>query len=147
VTVAEQQQYCGECFALFDAAGGVCPHCGAVASRLSERDYDEKLLHALHHPLADVRLRAVIALGRRGRAETAPMLVDCALRHPTDVVEGLEIIDCLARIARRHAATVGALGHLAEEHPAGIVRKAAARILRRAGWNAAPECGKRDHAL
>ena len=133
--MAEHQQYCGECFARFDAATDVCPHCGAVASRLSERDYDEKLLHALHHPLADVRLRAVIALGRRASADAAPAIVDCALHHPTDVVQALEIIDSLLRIAHSDAAAFAALARLVEEHPAAVVRNAAARILERAGRN------------
>jgi predicted amidophosphoribosyltransferase len=127
------RQYCGECFALFEAARDLCPHCGAIASRLSSRNYDEKLLSALHHPLADVRLRAVIAIGRRARADLAPALVELALRHPTDVVQGLEIIDSLLRIARRNAAAFAALERLVREHPADVVRNATAKILERSG--------------
>lgn len=126
-------QYCGECFARFEVTSDVCPHCGAIASRLSDRDYDEKLLHALHHPLPDVRLRAVIALGRRGRADMAEALIDCALRHPTDVIQGLEIVDGLQRIARRHPETVRAFQRLAEEHPAHVIREAAWAGLARTG--------------
>lgn len=119
------RQYCGECFAWFEVSSDVCPRCGAIASGLSERDYGEKLLRALQHPLADVRLRAVIALGRRAHADMAEALIDCALRYPTDVIQGLEIVDGLQRIARRHPETVGALQRLAKEHPAHIIREAA----------------------
>jgi hypothetical protein len=119
------RQYCGECFAWFKLSSDMCPRCGAIASGLSERDYGEKLLHALQHPLANVRLRAVIALGRRARADVAEALIDCALRHPTDVIQGLEIVDGLERIARRHPETVRALQRLAKEHPAHIIREAA----------------------
>lgn len=91
--------------------------CGADISALSERDYNEKLIHALHHPLSDIRLRAIIALGLRGDAGAARALVECALRHPSDVVEGLEIINSLRQI---RSATIRrqALKELAERHPA-----------------------------
>lgn len=118
------RQYCGECFALFEAAADVCPLCSAIASRLSERNYEQKLLHALEHPLPDVRLRAIISIARRAWAGAAYALSECALRHPTDVVQGLAIVDGLLRIAYRHRETVGALQRLAEEHPARVIRKA-----------------------
>lgn len=134
--MSQSRQYCGKCFALFETASDVCPHCGAVASRLSERDYDAKLLHGLHHPLAEVRLRAVIVLGRRGRLADGRALLECALRHPADVVQALEIIDALLRIARRDPNTVRMLRRLAAEHPAHIIREAAGVAL--AGTEEAP---------
>ena len=38
-------------------------------------------------------MRAIIALGWRGEQEMAAALAECALRHPSDVVEGLEMPD------------------------------------------------------
>jgi HEAT repeat protein len=122
-------QYCGACFEQFDANLTRCPYCGASAEALSDRDYQEKLLAALEHPLADVRMRAILALGLRQQPETAAALLACALRHPTDVVEGLEIVNSLSRLD--HGQPVrSALASLAAEHPAHAVREAALRANR-----------------
>ncbi|WP_448509958.1 HIT domain-containing protein [Immundisolibacter sp.] len=96
---------------------------------MSERDYQEKLLVALDHPLADVRMRAILALGLRQQPEVAPALLACALRHPVDVIEGLEIVNSLARLD--HGWPVhSVLASLAADHPAHAVRAAALRASR-----------------
>lgn len=69
-------------------------------------------------------MRAIIALGWHGEAEAVPALVDCALRHPIDVIEGLEIVRSLSHIQTHH---LRALEVLAENHPAHAVRAAARR--------------------
>jgi diadenosine tetraphosphate (Ap4A) HIT family hydrolase len=122
-------QYCGACFEQFDARLAQCPHCGALPERLSERDYQEKLLAALEHPLAEVRMRAILAFGRRQQPEVAPALLDCALRHPVDVVEGLEIVNSLSRLDHGRPLR-SALASLAAAHPAHAVREAALRANR-----------------
>ncbi|MGA7751074.1 MAG: HEAT repeat domain-containing protein [Gallionella sp.] len=122
------QQICLACFHLIPVEARTCPQCGADLAAFSARDYREKLLHALFHPLADVRLRAVIALGWRGEPETADALAACALRHPSDVVEGLEIINSLDQM-KDAVIRQTALSILKTRHPAHAVREAAARVL------------------
>ncbi len=73
-------------------------------------------------------MRAVIALGWRGEPETADDLAACALRHPSDVVEGLEIINSLVQM-KDVVARQTALSTLKAHHPAHAVREAAARVL------------------
>lgn len=124
------QQYCGECFALFARDDSRCPLCGAETAVLTYRDYQQKLVHALEHPLADVRMRAIIALGLRGEIGIADALVDCALRHPTDVVEGLEIVRSLASIlGGRHNSRP--LQRLVAEHPGHAIQLVAIQALSR----------------
>jgi hypothetical protein len=114
----------------------ICPACGERASALSARDYKEKLLHALLHPLADVRMRAIIALGLRAEEDAIPALLDCALRHPMDLAQGLEIVRSLTRMKAGHA-RASALRDLAERHPASAIRQAAAMAVeRRHAWGA-----------
>lgn len=125
---ARQVHYCAACFAQFDAGLVRCPRCGALPQALSERDYREKLLHALNHPLADVRMRAIIALGLRADAQASELLAQCALRWPADVIQALEIVASLASIARVTGQRT-ALERLAKEHPAHAVREAAQRAL------------------
>ena len=99
--------------------------CGGCIARFSDQTYREKLLHALKHPLDDVRLRAIIALGWRREEGTATDLADCALRHPLDIVGGMEIVRALNNFGlsaeARHA-----LERLARDHPAHAIRAAAA---------------------
>jgi len=105
---------------------------------LSDREYGDKLLHALHHPLAEVRMRAVIALGLRAEPQTAEALAACALRHRADVVAGIEIVARLCGFAdgpERLAALTRLAGH-----PAHAVRVAAGRAL------AASRTGDDSHA-
>ena len=106
--------------------------------KLSERDYQTKLLHALLHPLSEVRMRAIIALGMRRNPIAADALFDCALRHPKDVVEGLEIVASLA-LLQPHSAGHAALCRLAARHPAHAVRSAAKKALLREPARDEPE--------
>lgn len=123
--------YCPACYALLEGDARTCPVCGADLSRLSEREYREKLIVALRHPLADVRLRAIIALGWRQDAIAADALAECTLSHPTDVIEGLEVVESLRLIHQPSACH--ALARIARQH--------AARAIRAAAQRAAGECG------
>lgn len=109
-----------------------CPACGLDIAQSSKRDYRTKLLKALQHPIADVRLRAIIALGWRGEGETAEALAQCALRHPTDIVEGAQAVESLCFI-RDIAARRRALNMLATRHPARAVRALTADVTTRNG--------------
>lgn len=121
-------RYCQNCFALVAAQIEICPWCGGDPVRLSAQDYLEKLLHALLHPLDDVRMRAIIALGLRHEAEAAFPLAECALRHPLNIEEGLEVIKALA-YAGFISGDLSALEMLAGRHPAHAVREAAKNQL------------------
>lgn len=125
--MAEAQQICPECYRLMPLAATRCPDCGADLSAFSAQQYRDKLLAALHHPLSEVRMRAIIALGWRGERAAAEALAECALRHPADVVEGLEVVASLRQIDAPQA-----LAMLSERHPAHAVRAAAAAALRTA---------------
>lgn len=120
--------YCPACFGRIPHDAQTCPLCGASLARMSARDYKEKLLAALAHPLAEVRMRAIIALGERGEPDAAAALIACALGHPADVVEGLEIVRSLARIDSGQPC-LAALRKLVRSHPSRPVRSAASRAL------------------
>jgi hypothetical protein len=65
----------------------------------TKKIYSQRLIDALGHPLDDVRMRAIITLGLRSEKAAEKPLIDCALRQPIDVIEGLEIVNSL-RTAR-----------------------------------------------
>ncbi|MFN7087057.1 MAG: HEAT repeat domain-containing protein [Burkholderiales bacterium] len=122
--MSKPPHFCLNCFAAMTPEAEVCPACGQRPADLAARDYRDKLLHALHHPLSEVRMRAIIALGWRAEPEVAHALADCALRNPRDVVEALAIVKSLQALpAGRHRDR--ALRELHERHPAAAVRRAA----------------------
>ena len=105
-----------------------CPVCGENIASLSAQGYREKLLHALAHPLDDIRMRAIIALGLRREAKTAIPLAECAIRHPTDVMEGMEVVYALKNMGMS-AEKQRALTMLINDHAAHAVRVAAEAAL------------------
>lgn len=125
-----RDNYCLNCFSLIPAEAEICPVCGKRIANLSGQNYREKLLHALEHPLDDVRMRAIIALGLRREAGTALPLAQCALRHPSDVVEGMEVVNVLKNFDASPEG-VCALKMLAADHAAHAVRMAAEAALER----------------
>lgn len=122
---SNRENYCTNCFSLIQAELEICPACGERMAQLSTQDYRIKLLHALAHPLDDVRMRAIIALGLRREAGTALPLAECALRHPLNIEEGLTVVNALKNL-REFPDSRRALGILAQDHAAHAVREAAA---------------------
>ena len=123
--------FCPHCYALITAGDAQCPICGADLQEWHAKGYVERLVLALNHPLADVRMRAIIALGWRRESAAERALVDCALHHPSDVVAGLEIITSL-RLLSEDAPNRDGLMQLAHSHPARAVRQAARLALQNA---------------
>src|SRR5512138_1367192 len=113
--------FCPQCFAQIAKETIDCPACGIhVPSWQQTLDYTDRLIHALNHPLAEVRMGAIISLGNRGDPRAALPLARCALGHPTDIVEGLEIVDRLCQLTESVERTQ-ALQMLANSHPGRVV--------------------------
>ena len=121
--------FCQNCYARIPIDAAICPHCHTSLRDWQEKTYADCLIDALQHPLSEVRMRAIIALGWRGECVAEKPLVDCALRHPIDVIEGLEIVNSLCLI-RDSGSDDTALRHLSLYHAARAVRTMAAEILR-----------------
>lgn len=124
----EREIYCMNCFSMIPAQAEACPVCGEHVTELSAQDYRKKLLHALEHPLDDVRMRAIIALGLRREAAVSLALAECALRHPLNVEEGIEAVNALKSFLPTPDGQ-RALQILARDHAAHAVRGAAQRAL------------------
>ncbi len=121
--------YCVHCFAKIAPDIQQCPYCKVLIQEWAcALDYEARLIHALNHPLAAVRMRAIIALGKRHDQQAAAPLVCCTFRHPIDVVEGLAVVASLRCLCSGRARSE-ALGRLVCDHPAHAVRAAAAEVL------------------
>jgi hypothetical protein len=125
----EERTYCPVCAAPLDAGSAGCPRCKADIDEWDKKNFTDKLINALKHPLSDVRMRAIIVLGKRRERIAEQALVDCAMAYPTDVVQGLEIVNSLLMI-RENETSSWALEKLAKDHPAHAVREAAERAAK-----------------
>lgn len=122
------QSYCPVCAALMGSDAKSCPRCKADIEEWDRKNFVEKLIGALKHPLTDVRMRAIVVLGKRREKAAEDVLTDCAFAYPKDVVQGIEIVNSLRRI-RDGDPPSGALEKIAKGHPARAVRKAAEGAL------------------
>jgi HEAT repeat protein len=128
-SLMRQLAFCPNCYARIPVDAAICPHCRATLNDWQEKAYPDRLIDALGHPLSEVRMRAIIALGWRKERTAEKPLVDCALRHPIDVIEGLEIVNSL-NLIRDSGSDDTALRFLSLHHAARAVRTMAAEILR-----------------
>ena len=120
--------YCPNCFAMIPVGVSVCPACSVVISDISDRNFRQKLLHALDHPLDDVRMRAIIALGLRGEEDAALPLAECALRHTTNIEEGLEVVSKLSNFAPSPDVLLAL--RMLSNHKAHAIQEAAIKVMR-----------------
>lgn len=121
--------YCPNCFSEMPPDAEICPRCGTrPAQWKASLSYQERLIHALGHPLADVRMRAILSLGNRRDGSAIAPLLACAFRHPKDVVESLEIVKALQHLPP-DAERKRALERLAQAHPAHAVRERARALV------------------
>ncbi|MDA8149910.1 MAG: HEAT repeat domain-containing protein [Nitrospiraceae bacterium] len=122
-------RYCPVCFNEVPQEDRICPFCKVDIPMWSQLiPYTSRLIHALNNPHSEVRMGAILSLGKRGDLEAARPLADCALRWPTDVVQGLEIvraIDLLPSSPERREALERLI-----LHPSRPIRRAAEETLR-----------------
>ncbi len=119
--------FCPSCFHKVSKEIKVCPFCGIDISRWEENaTYEEQLVHALRHPISEVRIGAIISLGNKKCQEAAIPLAECALEYPNDIVQNLEILRSIGSLSdsepRRSAV------QRLKSHPSSIIRRQIASL-------------------
>ncbi|MGH8371586.1 MAG: HEAT repeat domain-containing protein [Gammaproteobacteria bacterium] len=115
-------EFCANCFTELHGEDDRCAKCGQPREGGWEKtSFDTRLIRALNHPVADVRLRAIYALGRRKVIAAIDLLVDLAFIHPFDPVQGKAIVEALIEMSAPHAKE--ALMQLHRDHPSHAVRE------------------------
>ena len=66
--------YCWHCYGTNRKASGPCQECGQEIGAPAGTSFDDRLLWALGHPLAERRMAAVLALGKRRLARASGSL-------------------------------------------------------------------------
>lgn len=119
---------CPNCFAELAPDVNVCPACGTDSTAWeATHTYEERLIHALGHPLSETRMASIISLGNRGDPAAAMPLAHCALAYPDDVVQNLEIVRSIDEMPAGPGRE-RALDSL-RQHPARPIRRAVAGVL------------------
>ncbi len=120
--------FCMHCFAQLAAVSVNCPLCHHPVDDIEDGDYQRKLIDALHHQHADIRMRAIVAIGIRRDKHAADALVACALRNPSDLAEGMQIVAAL-KVIDDGKPRVTALHYLFARHPSNEIKQATHAIL------------------
>ena len=122
--------FCPNCFEDIGPDAEICKSCSIDAKKwMTEKSYGERLTHGLNHPLAEVRMRAIISLGKLKEVMAAIPLAQCALEHPLDVVQRLEIIHALKQMDFEREVAMSL--EMLEGHPVRAIRKAVYLIRNR----------------
>jgi HEAT repeat protein len=117
--------YCPNCWKNISEGSRICPNCAHDLSQYSQREFEEKLISALNHPIQDNRIMAIQILGD---------LRSTSSLHPFEQILHTETQDfyvlkaVLEAIAKIDDPQGQALLEQAESHPSMLVRHLA-RIL------------------
>lgn len=118
--------YCPSCWAEVPESARICRRCGDdIAERLSQLDYADQLIAALHHPEPMTALRVAWILGERREQRAAPALAQL-VRETRDPYLIEAAIRGLGKIGGDEALETL---RWALSHPFRRVRAAAQRVL------------------
>lgn len=120
--------FCPNCFDEIESDTEICELCRInVNEWMVQKSYLERLIHALNHPVAEVRMGSIISLGKLKEVKAAIPLAQCALKHPIDIVQGLEIVRALE--AMDLESEVKQALKMLSKHPARIIRRNVRAII------------------
>jgi HEAT repeat protein len=116
-------RFCPNCWRMVKEAVEACPACGHRPKLSDEESYEDKLLAALEHPVADVRMVAVEVLGQRRSRRAVPALFKLLVDEEADFYLLRQVVKALATIGTPDA--LRSLGWAARRHPSRLVRNEA----------------------
>jgi hypothetical protein len=121
--------FCPNCFEDIGPDAEICESCSInVKKWMAQKSYTERLIHALKHPIAEVRMGAIISLGKLKEVKAAVPLAQCAFTHPIDVIQGQEIIRALEQMDFERE--VEQALELLSKHPAKAIQGKVLKILK-----------------
>ena len=96
--------FCTECWHETDSSHRTCPRCGANLA-INPHSYEEKLISALDHPLAEARVRACWLVGINNIQAAATKLMS-VVENDTDLFVRRAAVLALGKIRARAAVTL-----------------------------------------
>ncbi len=93
--------YCPKCWKEFKDEIRNCPFCGFNLDEFDRLSYEDKLITALSHPVADYRINAIKILGTLKSEKAVEKFEEMLDRE--DILTILEIVDVLGKIKSKKA--------------------------------------------
>ncbi len=118
--------YCPACWRTITGEETQCPSCGYELSKYEALSFEEKLLHALEHPIPEQRRLAIQILGKLGSQAAIPGLEIILQTEVNDIFVLREAVIALDKIPGQRSRE--ALKR-ATRHPYPIVRELAISLL------------------
>ena len=120
--------YCPLCYAEIPIGSIICPACRRdIEGWERSTPYYDRLIWALKNPHSEVRMGAILSLQNHRRAGAAVPLAECAMNWPIDVVQGMAVVEAIAKLPGS-AEKTAALRQL-QQHEAHAIRAAAGTLL------------------
>ena len=122
--------YCPQCWQTIGEESTQCPSCGYLLADYHALSYEDKLLRAIWHPVAERRLMAIRILGEM-RSQKALPDFDMMIRNETLQEYFLlsELLNAVGKIGGPYSLEIL---KAATTHPSLLVRRMAQEILRSA---------------
>jgi len=122
--------FCPSCWRELSTEQRDCPYCGYDLSSYHSLEYEEKLLLAMRHPVAEYRYLAVQNLGMLGSERALPIFAEILRQEKADIYLIYQILQALSHIAGPSSEQ---LLREATSHPYPLVRRKARDLLRQKG--------------
>jgi len=124
--------YCPKCWQVVNEKEKTCPHCGFSLEKLSNQEYDQKLLDALHHTIPERRMIAAQILGNLEIQQAVPIFKQILASEVEDYYFLRTILISLAKID--HPERMEIIEN-ATHHPSNLVCSFARKILKKLNEN------------
>lgn len=118
--------FCPNCWETSNEQAVICPHCHYDLTHYQSLTYDQKLIHALRHPVRENRMMAAQLLGDLRRPEAIKVFAEM-LQTETDYYFIREIVGALRKISGKDS--IALLREL-QNHPSALVRQLVQNTLR-----------------
>ena len=126
--------YCPLCYAEIPIGSIICPTCGQdVEGWERHTPYYNRLIWALKNPHSEVRMGAILSLQNHRRDGAAGPLAECAMNWPIDVVQGMAVVEAIAKLP--DGAEKTAAFRQLQQHEAHAIRVAAGELLAKGADN------------
>ncbi|GAP10927.1 protein containing HEAT repeats [Bellilinea caldifistulae] len=124
--------YCPKCWQVVNEKEKTCPHCGFSLEKLSNQEYDQKLLDALHHTIPERRMIAAQILGNLEIQQAVPIFKQILASEVEDYYFLRTILISLAKID--HPERMEIIEN-ATHHTSNLVCSFARKILKKLNEN------------
>ena len=118
--------FCPACWEIVEKDQGLCPYCGHSLDDISLADFDDKLIAALRHPVAERKIMAAQVLGNRQCERALPEFVKILAGDEKNYFFLRAILLAVARIDSPDRENILSL---AINHPSELVSQLAAELL------------------